>query len=305
MWLAGQIIYVVLTTIIYNVLLVVWLGIIASPFSFIGNVWSKTAAMLGYGGGENITVPVSIKTMEMSTPYSCALAVFVLMLCYSLLVAVLMLFFNIALGNMTGVLSAFALNLYGILLNPGAFQKIFHFSGNLEYRANVLCGWLSPLNHATFPMHNFGYDYLPTLRSSVGIFLLLIILLISLSGLSGFENLKRLAALKRLISNDDIRAAMQRVGLDPMSKKKVGQYSLGMRERLGIAQAIMEDPDLLILDEPFNGLDKKGAKEVYELLKELKKREKTILIAAHNMQEIEWLCDSICEMDAGVLTLVK
>lgn len=126
-----------------------------------------------------------------------------------------------------------------------------------------------------------------------------------LLGLSGFENLKRLAALKGLISNDDIKAAIQRVGLDPMSKKKVGQYSLGMRERLGIAQAIMEDPDLLILDEPFNGLDKKGAAEVCELLKELKERKKTILIAAHNMQEIEWLCDSICEMDAGVLTVVK
>lgn len=181
-WLAGQIIYVVLTTIIYNVVLVVSLSVIASPFSFVGNVWSKTAAMLGYGGGESITVPVSIKTMEISTPYSCALAVFGLTLCYSLLVAVLMLFFNLAFGNMTGVLSAFALNLYGILLNPGVFQKIFHFSGNLEYRANVLCGWLSPLNHATFPMHNFGYDYLPTLWASMGIFLLLIVIFIFLSG---------------------------------------------------------------------------------------------------------------------------
>lgn len=181
-WLAGQIIYVVLTTVIYNVLMVVSLGVIASPFSFVGNVWSKTAAMLGYGGGENITVPVSIKTMEISTPYSCVLAVFGLMLCYSLLVAVLMLFFNLAFGSMTGVLSAFALNLYGILLNPGVFQKIFHFSGNLQYRANVLCGWLSPLNHATFPMHNFGYDYLPTLGVSMGIFLVLIVILIFLSG---------------------------------------------------------------------------------------------------------------------------
>ena len=181
-WLAGQIIYVVLTTVIYNVLMVVSLGVIASPFSFVGNVWSKTAAMLGYGGGENITVPVSIKTMEISTPYSCALAVFGLMLCYSLLVAVLMLFFNLAFGSMTGVLSAFALNLYGILLNPGVFQKIFHFSGNLQYRANVLCGWLSLLNHATFPMHNFGYDYLPTLGVSMGIFLVLIVILIFLSG---------------------------------------------------------------------------------------------------------------------------
>lgn len=65
---------------------------------------------------------------------------------------------------------------------------------------------------------------------------------------------------------------MQALGLDPLSKKKVGQYSLGMRERLGIAQAIMEDPELLILDEPFNGLDKQGAEEVCELLKGLKER---------------------------------
>ena len=73
--------------------------------------------------------------------------------------------------------------------------------------------------------------------------------------LSGFANLKRLASLKHRISDDDVRATMRALGLDPLSKKKVGQYSLGMRERLGIAQAIMEDPELLILDEPFNGLD--------------------------------------------------
>ena len=123
--------------------------------------------------------------------------------------------------------------------------------------------------------------------------------------LSGFANLKRLASLKHRISDDDVRATMRALGLDPLSKKKVGQYSLGMRERLGIAQAIMEDPELLILDEPFNGLDKQGAGEVCELLRGLKERGKTILIAAHNMLEIEWLCDTICEMDAGVLTQIK
>ena len=123
--------------------------------------------------------------------------------------------------------------------------------------------------------------------------------------LSGFANLKRLASLKHRISDDDVRATMRALGLDPLSKKKVGQYSLGMRERLGIAQAIMEDPELLILDEPFNGLDKQGAGEVFELLRGLKERGKTILIAAHNMLEIEWLCDTICEMDAGVLTQIK
>ena len=126
-----------------------------------------------------------------------------------------------------------------------------------------------------------------------------------LLGLSGFANLKRLASLKHRISDDDVRAAMRALGLDPLSKKKVGQYSLGMRERLGIAQAIMEDPELLILDEPFNGLDKQGAGEVCELLRELRERGKTVLVAAHNMLEIEWLCDTICEMDAGILTQIK
>lgn len=126
-----------------------------------------------------------------------------------------------------------------------------------------------------------------------------------LPGLSGFANLKRLAALNHRITDDEVKEAIRKVGLDPLSKKKVGQYSLGMRERLGIAQAIMEKPRLLILDEPFNGLDKRGAEEVCELLSELKRHGTTILIAAHNMLEIEWLCDTICEMDAGVLTQVK
>lgn len=182
-WLAGQIIYVFLATVIYNLFLLVVLGIMAAPFSFLGNVWSETAAMLGYGGGESITVPISVKTMEISTPYACAALVFLLMLLYSLLVAVFMLFLNLTCGNAAGVLGAFALNLYGLLLNPAVFQKIFHFTGNLEYRANVLCGWLSPLNHATFPMHNFGYDYLPRIPVSVAIFLVLICGLVVLSGI--------------------------------------------------------------------------------------------------------------------------
>lgn len=180
-WLAGQIIYVVLTTVIYNLFLMIMLAIMSIPFSYGGNVWSETAAMLGYGGGESITIPVSIKTMEISTPYSCTAAVFMLMLMYTLLIAVFILFLNLTLGSMAGVLGAFAVNLYGLLLNPTIFQKIFHFTGNREYKANVLCGWLSPLNHATFPMHNFGYDYLPRLWVSMGIFLILIIGLIFLS----------------------------------------------------------------------------------------------------------------------------
>lgn len=126
-----------------------------------------------------------------------------------------------------------------------------------------------------------------------------------LPDLTGFENLRRLASLRHSIREKDIMKYMHKVGLDPLSKKKVSQYSLGMRERLGIAQAIMEEPEILILDEPFNGLDKRGVEEVCILMSELRKRGKTILMAAHNMPDMDWLCDTICEMDAGVLTQVK
>ena len=123
--------------------------------------------------------------------------------------------------------------------------------------------------------------------------------------LSGFANLKRLAAIRRKAADEQIQASIARVGLDPFSKKKTGQYSLGMRERLGIAQAIMEEPELLVLDEPFNGLDKRGAQDVCDLLEDLREKGRTILVAAHNIPEIAYLCDTICEMDGGVLTRVK
>ena len=84
-------------------------------------------------------------------------------------------------------------------------------------------------------------------------------------------------------------------------KKPVANYSLGMRQRLGIAQAIMEDPKLLILDEPFNGLDKHGVGEIRKLLLELKEEGKTILLASHNEEDIRILCDEVYEMDGGVL----
>lgn len=85
-------------------------------------------------------------------------------------------------------------------------------------------------------------------------------------------------------------------------KKAVAKYSLGMRQRLGIAQAIMEDPKLLILDEPFNGLDKHGVEEIRQILLDLKDRGKTILLASHNAEDIRILCDRVFEMDGGVLS---
>lgn len=122
---------------------------------------------------------------------------------------------------------------------------------------------------------------------------------------SGVKNLEILASLNKKIGLEEVAAAIRRVGLDPHLKKPVGKYSLGMRQRLGMAQAIMENPKLLVLDEPLNGLDKHGVKEMRELLKGLKTDGKTILLASHNQYDIAELCDTVCEMDAGRMTAVR
>ncbi len=126
-----------------------------------------------------------------------------------------------------------------------------------------------------------------------------------LPNLSGMKNLELLASLRRRIDKEAIRETIRRVGLDPDMKKPVGKYSLGMRQRLGIAQAIMENPSILILDEPLNGLDKNGVAHMRRLIKELREQGKTILLASHNPMDIDELCDTVCEMDAGVMTEVK
>lgn len=121
---------------------------------------------------------------------------------------------------------------------------------------------------------------------------------------SGMDCLLDLASLRKRIGKEEVRNALVMVGLDPDSKKKVGKYSLGMRQRLGIAQAIMENPDLLVLDEPMNGLDKQGVQDMRKLFLELKEQGKTILIASHNREDIDLLCDVVYEMEAGVMAKV-
>lgn len=123
--------------------------------------------------------------------------------------------------------------------------------------------------------------------------------------LSGVKNLEILASLNKKIGLECIAAAIRKVGLDPLLKKPVGKYSLGMRQRLGIAQAIMEDPSLLVLDEPLNGLDKHGVAEMRGLIKGLRDSGKTILLASHNQGDIDELCDTVCEMDAGKMTAIR
>lgn len=116
---------------------------------------------------------------------------------------------------------------------------------------------------------------------------------------SGYKNLKLLADLRKKIGADEVRTAMTQVGLDPNLKRHVRKYSLGMRQRLGLAQAIMENPDLLILDEPMNGLDKEGVEDMRRYLLNLKEQGKTILLASHSSEDIGILCDTVSEMEKG------
>ena len=118
---------------------------------------------------------------------------------------------------------------------------------------------------------------------------------------SGFKNLKILAGIQNMISDDKIRQTMELVGLDSSMKKPVGKYSLGMRQRLGIAQAMMEDPEILILDEPTNGLDEDGVEWFRQFILEQKEKGKLILLASHSREDIEMLSDEVYFMEKGVL----
>lgn len=122
---------------------------------------------------------------------------------------------------------------------------------------------------------------------------------------SAYKNLSLLAGITGKIGRDEINRSIIAVGLDPKSRKHVGKYSMGMKQRLGIAQAIMEDPELLILDEPMNGLDNSGVTDMRSLFKSLRDKGKTIILASHNPLDIDELCDTVHEMDAGHMSLVR
>lgn len=116
---------------------------------------------------------------------------------------------------------------------------------------------------------------------------------------SGYTNLKLLADLKGRIGKEEIRESMERVGLDPDLRRHVRKYSLGMRQRLEIAQAIMEDPDILLLDEPFNGLDSDGVREMHDYFLSLKEEGKTMILVSHSTEDIDLLCDHVVHIEKG------
>lgn len=121
---------------------------------------------------------------------------------------------------------------------------------------------------------------------------------------SGLKNLKELAALNKKVNTEQIQKYMEMVGLEPGLRRPVKKYSLGMRQRLGIAQAIMENPSILMLDEPFNGLDIDGVEQMRKVMLRLKAEGKNVILASHNTEDIEILCDTVHEIKKGHMTKI-
>lgn len=122
---------------------------------------------------------------------------------------------------------------------------------------------------------------------------------------SAYRNLEFLYTLRNKKDRKYLYSVLEKVGLDPALKRPVGKYSLGMRQRFALAQAIMENPEILILDEPMNGLDRKGVEEIRELLLKMKEENKLIILASHNREDIQVLCDEVYEMEDGVIRKIE
>ena len=183
-------------------------------------------------------------------------------------------------------------HIHGIVGNNGSGKSVMF---------KTICGFIRPAR-GRVTLDSVDYAAMHKFPPHMG-------LLIESPGMlpecSAYENLMRLASIRGLITRKDVCGAISAVGLDPNDRRAVSKYSLGMKQRLGIAQAIMENPDILLLDEPMNGLDNAGVREMRELFKSLRAQGKTILLASHNPLDIEELCDTVCEMDGGVLTNVR
>lgn len=161
----------------------------------------------------------------------------------------------------------------------------------------LVCGLITPTSGSiVINGKRLGKDI--TFPESVGI---LIENPAFLDAYSGFDNLKLLASIKHSVGPEEIRQTIARVGLDPDDKKKYRKYSLGMKQRLGIAAAVMEEPDIIILDEPTNALDSDGVAMLKEILHDQRERGALVLISCHDLPTLQELSDEIYLMESGAL----
>ena len=181
-WIAGQFLYIVGACVFYLMFILGSTGILCMKYLFPKNTWSYTAAMLAYSEkGETLGIPAAVKTLEMSRPYQTMCCIFVLLLLYALVLMFLQMFFTLWKGQLAGVISALTFSAYGLLLNPDNLKTLLKLPDEFYYKARVIVGWISPLNQATYSMHNFGYDNLPSLKETFLIFGSILTILVFLS----------------------------------------------------------------------------------------------------------------------------
>lgn len=126
-----------------------------------------------------------------------------------------------------------------------------------------------------------------------------------LPDLTGYENLKLLASIENKIGDKEIMDTIEKLNLKEEINKKYSKYSLGTKQKLGIAQVLMEDPELIVLDEPLNGIENETAKEVRKILNEEKKKDKIIIVASHIKEDIDTLADVVYNIDNGIVEKIK
>lgn len=180
-WMLGEILYITGATFLFLCFILLSTCLLAGSHAYTANLWSDTAAILGYSRlGEEIAIPAFVKVLELSFPYTCTIHIFGLMLGYSLVMASLILYLNLWRGN-GGVIGGILFSAFGMVLSPQILSEWLNIPQERMAVANILFGWISPLNHATYYMHNFGYDNLPKLWMSYLIFAAESILLFLLS----------------------------------------------------------------------------------------------------------------------------
>lgn len=181
-WIAGQFLYIVGACVCYLMFILGSTGLLCMNYLFSKNTWSYTAAMLAYSEkGERLGIPAAVKTLEMSRPYQTMCCIFALLLLYALVLMFLQMFFTLWKGQLAGVISALTFSVYGLLLNPDNLKTLLKLPDEFYYKARVIVGWISPLNQATYSMHNFGYDNLPSLKETFLIFGSILAVLVFLS----------------------------------------------------------------------------------------------------------------------------
>lgn len=175
-WLLAQFFYIFLVTAGYILYVLLVTSLLCMQKTYPGNIWSKTAALFAYSSmGNKFSVPSTVKVMESITPWECSMQMVVLLVCYALTLSFFMLFFQMRMGKKAGIAAGLCYSLFGFLLDPKVLAKILHKEDYEMYQVRRILGWISPLNHATYEMHDFGYDVLPSVGQSCIIFLLLLL----------------------------------------------------------------------------------------------------------------------------------